>query len=166
MKRLFLTIVLVVTTSTIYSQSLKIVELSNEEIQYLSKNQKSMLGGVDVKQIANSVEFNKTLFFFEILNDGKVLYKEAIKRSSPVGYSMELDRLNVSLCLRYKDISPELALNLLEDSKWKLLKFENERFISNSNFKVVIQKVGNKITYHPNNEIDGLEVKLYKLIEE
>lgn len=165
MKKTTLTLAFIFLSAIVFAQIEK-VELTKEEVQYIAESQKSAFGGASDDKILKSVELNKTLFFFEIVNEDEVLYSETIKRSSPAGFGMELDRTYVSFYLNYKNISPDLALNLLENQNWELIKIKGERFIRNIKFKIFKRKRGEDgYNYYPNDEFEGLEIKLYKLIQ-
>lgn len=162
MKKTFLLFALLILNWT-FAQNFRKAELTSDEVNFIAANRAGgILSEPNETQTNKVVDLNKTIYFFEISENGRVLYRESLRRWNPFDNSFsDYSRERPTLCLKFADVAADVSLKLLEDNNWKLQKAGNSKFLCNRGLEL-FKNTGDKATVKQPN---GLQVKLFKLIE-
>ncbi len=159
MKTLIVSI-LILSTAVCYAQFTK-TELSNNEIQSIEDNSYNISSERNPEKIKQILDSRNTIYFFEVENKGKVIFREALKKWTP--FSLNFGRGNFDICLRYDDLDSLQILNLLESNRWTKKEVDNLKMVCVDSFKILkTNRNGIEINQLPD---DQLKIKYYKLEE-
>lgn len=139
----------------------KKTEITKDELEFIAYDKHSLLEGIAPKDLKRIVELNNTLFITEHSYNGEILFREAIKKWSPMYVSLNSsNRTNNHICINYNKIPSDLVLELLENN-WESIKSDSDKYICIKDFQVIdVSKYGVKINNLYKNLIT---TKIYKL---
>lgn len=144
---------------------LKKIELTNDEIQFIAKNQVG-LSEPSEKMMKEHNQLDKTIFIFEISNNSSILYRNSLRNWNPINLiHQESGRTKLALCFNYNDLSQDVILELLEKNEWKLKKMGDSKFICNNDFPII--KFNKETNNYQSNDIlkNKLVTKIYKIVD-
>lgn len=163
MKKL-LTISLLIIFACSYSQVIKKIELTDEEIEYLAKDLNKNMFGVKPGTLLNSVKNNLINYSYEIIYKDKVIYRGVIGKPSIAQPSSAFYRDTAYFCLDYAILDSDTKLALMEDRRFNTRESENgDKYIYIEKYELFKKttrgiQVNNKI-------VEQMDIKLYKYVE-
>lgn len=138
-----------------FSQTSIRTELNKEELKYLATNISSMFTPKE-KDYENSIKNQLITYDYEIHYDGKVIFRDAIKKPSLSGISYGMNRNYATFCLAYDQFDTETKLEITESRKLYLTKDENGKkwfwadhhilFAIERNVLIVNDQISEKLT--------------------
>ena len=163
MKKLITIMFLLIFTYS-YSQVIKKVELTDEEIEYLAVDLNKNIFGLKPGTLSNSVKNNLINYSYEIIYKDKVIYRGVIGKPSIAQPSTYFNRNSAYFCLDYAILDADTKLALIEDRRFKTRESENgNKYIYTEKFELFKKTTQGVVVYDEITE--QMHVKFYKYVE-
>lgn len=152
--------------TTAYWQSLN-KTLINENLELLFINKDNPFGEIPAKTVDKYFAETSSIYYFEIVYEGKGIYREGIRKSIPQSRDSETVanrfRFNYSnIYLDASSISESDQQKLLESRKNEIKEIAKKKFISLNDYQIV-KKDYNSNKYMILNPLENMKINIYKI---
>lgn len=163
MKKLFLCLLL--TTSAAFSQSIKKTELTNSTLaQALFIAEAEGWGGPYQAQFEDNFVKNEKIYIFEMAYQGKVFFREALKKTTAKGKDSALfsnmNRFKTDFFVPYDLFDKDTKLDMLE-RKYRIYDVDGVRYLYYQDFEP-IKRINRNYVINPDVP-PYISLKIYEL---
>ena len=166
MKKIILTISLLVSFLYTNGQEIIKTELNEAELAYLSKDiAKSWGSKIPDDDLIKSTKNNLITFQFEIVYNDTVLYRGNIDKPILSEISFGMYRTRVQFCLEYETLDAETKLELAESKELNLVTTESgNKYYCAQRYKILEMNYKKELIVNDTLS-DKIHFKFYKLTE-
>ena len=163
---LLLSLITILGLQFTYSQEIVKTEITNN-LDELFINEGNPYGKIPSEVVDKYFnEVSKNLYFYEIEYNGKVIYREGIKKSIPQSRDSEIVtnmfRLKFDILLNAAEISDSDKLILLESFNNSLVDISGKKVLALSDLKI-IDKDYRLDKFVALNPLENMIIKIYKI---
>ncbi|MDM1407064.1 hypothetical protein [Myroides sp. DF42-4-2] len=163
MKKLFLSLLL--TTSAVFSQSIKKTELTNKTLgQALFIKEAEGWGGPYKSQFEDNFVKNEKIYIFEMEYQGKVFFREALKKTTAKGSDSALFsnmyRFKTDFFVPYDIFDKDTKLDMLE-RRYTVYDVDGVRYLYYQEFEP-IKRINGHYVINPDVP-EYISLKVYEL---
>ncbi|QIG88575.1 hypothetical protein G6R40_02365 [Chryseobacterium sp. POL2] len=165
-KLIFTFLVFSFAITNYYSQDLK-KTLINDNLDELFINKDNPFGSIPIKTVEKYFSESSKLYFFEIVYNGKVIFREGVKKSIPQSRDSETMsnqfRFNYdSIYLNASEISDSDKIKLLESYKNRIVDISGQKLLYLGDYQIVKKDI-NKNKFVIVNPLENMQIKIYKI---
>ncbi len=153
-------------TVTAYGQTLN-KTIINDNLDQLFINKDNPFGEIQVKTVDKYFAETSSLYYFEIVYDGKVIYREGIRKSIP--QSRDSETMANQFRFKYNNIYLDASViseqdqqKLLQSRKNELKEIAKKKFISLNDYQIV-KKDYSSNKYVILNPLENMKINIYKI---
>lgn len=154
------------TASNFYSQELN-KTLINDNLEELFINKDNPFGPIPVKTVEKYFEECPKVYFFEIEYNGKVIFREGIKKTIP--QSRDSETMSTQLRYTYNNIYLDASeindsdkLKLLESYKNKIVDISGKSLLNLNEYQIIKKDYG-KNQFVIMNPLKNMKINIYKI---
>ena len=167
MKKLIFTfLVFSFSITNYYSQELK-KTLINDNLDELFINKDNPYGSIPIKTVEKYFYDSSKLYFFEIVYNGKIIFREGITKSIPQSRDSEIMsyqfRFNYdNIYLDASEITDADKIKLLESYKNRIVDISGKKLLYLGNYQIVKKDI-DKNKFVIVNPLENMQIKIYKI---
>lgn len=159
------TLIFLLNLTKTYSQEIIETQIT-DNFDELFINKDSPFSSISDKTVNLYFNDAKNLYYFQIEYNGKSIYREGIKKSSPINRASspfrDKDRFKYKIYLDASLISDSDKLILLESYTNKIIDISGKKIIVLGNYEI-IKADYYKNKYSINNLLENMKVNIYKV---
>ncbi len=161
----FMLLTLSFFVSKIHAQTPTVKPIQNN-LDELFINKDNPYGEIPGKTVDNYLNETSKIYFFEIVYNNNVIYREGIKKTIPQSRDSETmaNQFRFKYNKIYLDaslISDSDKLRLLESYKNKIIDISGKKMIALNDFEIIIMDY-KQSKYVVNNPLDNMVINIYK----
>lgn len=163
---IFASLLLALSISNLYSQNLT-KTLINDNLDELFINKDNPFGSIPTKTVEKYFVESSKLYFFEIIYNGKLMFREVIKKTIP--QSRDSETMENQFRFKYDNIYLD-ATEINDSDKIKLLESYKNKIVDISGNKLlhlgdcqIIKKDYGKNKFVILNPLENMQIKIFKI---
>jgi len=161
----FMLLTLSLFVPEIHAQAPTVTSIKNN-LNELFINKDNPYGEIPEKTVFNYLNETSKIYFFEIVYNNNVIYREGIKKTIPQSRDSETmaNQFRFKYNKIYLDaslISDSDKLRLLESYKNKIIDISGKKMIALNDFEIIIMDY-KQSKYVVNNPLDNMVINIYK----
>lgn len=165
-KLIFTFLVFSFAVTGLYSQELK-KTLINDNLDELFINKDNPFGSIPTKTVEKYFIESSKLYFFEVVYNGKVIFREGVKKSIP--QSRDSETMSNQFRFKYdniylnaSEISDSDKIKLLESYKNRIVDISGQKLLYLGDYQIVKKDI-NKNKFVIVNPLENMQIKIYKI---